>query len=91
MFLIQIHPEDGDSKVFRNPGTISQHYTASQPRRPVLTLNKYNCIIIFTYPASFKESLRVACEPLATKLFGISSCETYTHAVTALYLSPPFR
>jgi hypothetical protein len=30
----QFKPEDGVSKVLRNVGTLPQHYTASQPRRP---------------------------------------------------------
>jgi len=32
---IHLHPEDGSSMVLRNVGILSQHYTTSQPRRPV--------------------------------------------------------
>jgi hypothetical protein len=30
--MLHLHPENGDSKVFRNVGLIPQHYTTSQPR-----------------------------------------------------------
>jgi len=29
-----LHPENGGSKALRNVGTLPQHYTVSQPRRP---------------------------------------------------------
>jgi hypothetical protein len=36
VFLLYLHPEDEDSAVLRNAGTLPQYYTASQPRRPQL-------------------------------------------------------
>jgi hypothetical protein len=32
--VVGIEPEDGSTKVLRNIGILSQHYIASQPRKP---------------------------------------------------------